>query len=150
MSLSQNQFALSTLKGTLDHGRSLTCRFHSSDAAALLESGEFVELADVVAGVAPAVPCVKKAADKEGKYFGVVLTNPLKDQFAVGEKLEVGYLGCVVVVETSGAVALGASLAYDPATKKVAAAGASDTVVGLALEKASSAGLIRALINTKF
>jgi hypothetical protein len=149
--LSQNQFTITTLKGTLDSGSSITCQYYSVDPAVLIEAGEFVVLADVTAATAPAVSVVEKGMAKSDKYLGMVLTNPLKQYWASGEKLEVAILGTIAMVETSAAVAAGASLAYDPATKQVAAAGGGESVVGLAMEKAPASGtLIRALIQTIF
>jgi hypothetical protein len=149
--LNQNQFSITTLKGTLDSGNSITCQFHSVVAGDVVTPGEFVCLSSALASAAPAVSVVEKGVDKASKYLGMVLTNPLKSAWLVSEKLEVAILGTIAMVEVAGAVPAGSSLAYDPATKRVGVAAQGDTVVGLAMETASSAGqLIRGLVQTKF
>lgn len=148
--LSQNQFTMSTLKGTLDSGTSLTCQYHSADPADAIAAGEFVMLADVASSLAPAVSVVKKGVDRASPYLGLVLTNPLKAAWLPGDKLEVAILGTIAMVEAASAIASGASLGYDPAQPgKVIGAGPGESVVGIAMEKASAAGqLIRCLVLT--
>jgi len=151
MALNQNQFTISTVKGTIDSGNSLTCQFYDADPAMTIEAGEFVKLSSVAAANAPAVTVVQKGADRAAKYFGVVVTNPLKAAWVSGDKLEVSILNTVVMVEAATAIPAGTSLGYDPAQKQVIGAGPGETVVGVALESATSSGqLIRALINTNF
>lgn len=148
--LNQNQFTITTLKGTLDSGTSITCQYHSADPADSISAGEFVMLADVAAAVAPAVSVVKKGVDRASQYLGMVLTNPLKAAWVSGDKLEVAILGTIAMVEAGSALASGASLAYDPLTPGVViGAGAGESVVGIAMEKATAAGqLIRCLVLT--
>jgi hypothetical protein len=148
--LNQNQFTITTLKGTLDSGSSITCQYHSADPADLISAGEFVMLADVAASVAPAVSVVKKGVDRASKYLGMVLTNPLKAAWASGDKLEVAILGTIAMVEAGSALASGARLTYDPASPGVVlGAGPSESVVGIAMEKATAAGqLVRCLVLT--
>lgn len=148
--LSQNQFTLSTLKGTLDSGTSITCQYHSASPADAISAGEFVMLADVASASAPAVSVVQKGVDRASKYLGMVLTNPLKAAWLPGDKLEVAILGTIAMVEAGSALASGASLGYDPATPGVViGAGPGESVVGIAMEKATAAGqLIRCLVLT--
>jgi len=149
--LNQNQFAISTLKGTLDSGNSITCQYYAADLADSISAGEFVVLADVASALAPNVSVVKKGEDEAAKYLGMVLTNPLKAAWVSGEKLEVAILGTIAMAEVSGAVAAGASLEYDPVSGKVAEKSGSNSVVGLAMEKAAADGdLIRVLIHTNY
>jgi len=152
MALNQNQFAITTLKGTLDSGRSITCQYYNADPVAAIVPGEFVMIADVASSLAPAVTVVKKGVNRASSYLGMVLTNPLTASYVSGQKLEVAILGTIAMVETSSAIAAGASLGYDPTDPgRVIGAGPGETKVGLALEKAPAAGtLIRALINTQF
>jgi hypothetical protein len=148
--LNQNQFTMTTLKGTLDSGSSITCQYYSADPADAIAAGEFVMLADVAASLAPAVSVVKKGADRASKYLGMVLTNPLKAAWLPGDKLEVAILGTIAMVEAGSAIASGDRLAYDPASPGVVlGAGPGESVVGIAMEKASAAGqLIRCLVLT--
>lgn len=147
MALNQNQFVMSTLKGTLDSGgsgASLTCEFYSASPTATVSPGEFVLIASTPA---VGVTRVSKGSAVGDAYFGVVLTNPLADSYAVGKKLEVALPGAVVMVEASALITAGAAIQYDPATGKVATK-ALGTKVGIALENAAADGsLIRALIE---
>ena len=148
MALNQNQFSISTLKGTKDSGVSIDCEFYSATSTDVVTPGEVVILSSTLA---PGVSKVAVGADATLKAFGVVLTNPLKDSYAVGDKLEVGILNSIVMLEASAAITAGASLQYDPATKKVATKTSSNTVVAIALENAAGDGsLVRCLMNTSF
>lgn len=148
--LNQNQFSITTLKGTLDSGSSITCQYSSADPADPISAGEFVMLADVAAAVAPAVSVVKKGVDRASKYLGMVLTNPLKASWVSGDKLEVAILGTIAIVEAGSALASGVRLTYDPASPGVVlGAGPGESVVGIAMEKATAAGqLVRCLVLT--
>jgi hypothetical protein len=149
MALNQNQFALETLKGSKIAGEVsnvMSVQFYSATASDVILPGELVVLSS--ATPAGEMPYVAVGADETAAYFGVVLTNPIVESFAVGEKLEIGILGSVVVCEADGALSVGAELAYDPAAKKVTALGAGEKLVGLALSKAAADGdLIRVLVK---
>lgn len=154
MALNQNQFSMSTLVGTLDAGSGapvITCEFYSATSTDVVVPGEMVILAATTAGLSADVPHVVKGSALTDKYFGVVLTNPLKDSYAVGDKLEVAFLGAIVQMTASAAIVGGATVQYDPATAKVATQTASNTKVGIALESVPAAnGLVRILINSQF
>jgi len=144
MALTMNQFEMATLKGTLESGSVIECEFYSASASATVIPGEFVCLGSTVA---PNVTKVIKGTGLTSAYFGVVLTNPLKDSYAVGEKLQVAILGSIVLVEASAAITAGASLQYAYDTFKVATQTDSNTIVGIALENASAdTSLLRAFI----
>jgi hypothetical protein len=150
MALLQNQFKLSTLKGTKVFGHEdnvMSVQFYSATNTDTLAPGEFVLLdSSTPAG---SVPRVVKGSALTDAYFGVVLTNPIQETFAVGDYLEIGVLSSVVVLEASAAINVGASLQYAPTTGKVATKTASNTVVATALEKAAADGdLIRAFIRS--
>jgi hypothetical protein len=148
MALNQNQFTISTTKGTLEGGigaaLSMSVEFYDASPAATVSAGEWVVLSSTTSGN---VTRVAKGADLESSYFGVVLTNPLKDTYAVGDKLEIGILGSVVHAEASAAITCGAKVQYNPATAKVATQTASNTVVGVAIENAvGDASLVRVMV----
>jgi hypothetical protein len=146
MALNQNQFTISTLKGTKDSGVSVSAEFYSAVSTDTISAGEMVIIASTSA---PGVTKVSVGADTDLKVYGVVLTNALKDSWAVGDKLEVGIMGSIVMLEASAAIAAGAAVMYDPATKKVLTKTASHTIAGLALENAAGDGsLVRCLVNT--
>jgi hypothetical protein len=149
MPLNQNQFALDTLKGSKIAGgpaQVMSVEFYSATATDVISAGEFVILDSLTP--AGSVPRVKVGADADAAYFGVVLTNPIVESFGVGEYLEIGILGSVVVCEASVAINVGQSVAYAPGTKKIDVAGGTEKVVGIALSKASANGdLIRVLVR---
>jgi hypothetical protein len=156
MVLNQNQFKISSLPGTKVFGHEdnvLEGQFYNASAVATLAPGEFVCLDP--ATPAGSVPRLIKGADVDGKFFGVVLTNPLSESFAVGEFVQVGILSCGVLCEAAAAINVGEDVTYDPATKKVsayAAPGLGDptpTKVGVALGKATTAGdLIKVFVRS--
>lgn len=143
MALNQNQFSMTTLKGTLDSGIGAQLSMTVEVSGGALTPGEFVALVSTVGGN---VPKVAAGADEEAKAFGVVLTNPLKDSYAVGEKCEIGILGSVVICEASAAITAGAAVEYVPSTKKVRTQVAGMRV-GVAIENAAAdASLVRVMV----
>ena len=149
MSLLQNQFKMATLAGTKDWGTQvMTVEFYDGTSTNVVAPGMFVKLA---ATTIPNVTKVQLGSAATDKYFGCVLTNPLKDSFGVGDKLEVAIGGSVVMCTASAAITAGDSLQYDYATGKVSTKSASNTVVGIALESAASANdLVRVLVQTNY
>jgi len=134
MTLLQNQFAMSITTGTWQSGPTLECEFYSASAAATLAPGEFVCLGSTTA---PNVTKVIKGTGATSKYFGIVLTNPLKDAYAVGERVQIGVLGAIVMATASASITCGDSLQYDYSAVKVARQTAANTIVAIAMENAS-------------
>jgi predicted RecA/RadA family phage recombinase len=144
MALNQNQFGMLTTAGTRIAGQTMTVEFYSASASATLVPGEMVCIGSTVA---PNVTKVIKGTGLTSAYFGVVLTNPLKDSYAVGDKLEIAVLGSVVMMTASAPITAGASLQYAYDTFKVATQTASNTIIGVALDNATAdAGLIRVFV----
>lgn len=146
MALNQNQFSMATTVGTLVSPNSpvMTVEFYSASASATLVPGEMVCLGSTVA---PNVTKVIKGTGLTSAYFGVVLTNPLKESYAVGERLEIAILGSVVMMQASAAITCGANLQYAYDTFKVATQTASNTIIGVALENAAAdTSLLRVFI----
>lgn len=150
MVLNQNQFKMTSIKGTKLFGHEdnvLEGQFYDASAVAQLSPGEFVCLDP--ATVAGKPPRLIRGADTTAKFFGVVLTNILTETFAVGDFVQIGILSCGVLCEAGEAINVGDDLAYDPATKKVMVATTGDTVVGTALQKAGTVGdLIKVFIRS--
>jgi len=142
MALNQNQFSISTTKGTLDSGiganQSMTVEFYDVSPTATIAAGEFVLLESTLNGN---VTKAKKGSAVADSFFGMVLTNPLKDVFAVGDKMEIAIIGSVAMAEASAAITCGAKVQYDPATSKVATKALGSTV-GVALENATGDGVL--------
>lgn len=150
MVLNQNQFKISSLPGTKVFGHEdnvIEGTFYSATATDTVRPGEFVCLDP--ASPAGGVPRFIKGADKSAAYFGVVLTNILVEEFAVGDFLQIGILSSGVLCEAGEAISVGDALAYDPSTKKVVVAGLGETVVATALQKAAASGdLIKSFVRS--
>jgi len=145
MTLGMNQFGMEIVTGVKQSGPVLECEFYSATGTDTIAPGEFVILASTVA---PLVTKVAKGAGLTSKYFGVVLTNPLKSAYAVGEKLQVAIFGAIVICKASAAITCGAWLQYAHDTYKVATQVGSNTIVGIALENAAGdAALLRVLVH---
>lgn len=149
MALLQNQFLPSTLAGTKVSGTNvISAEFYSATSTDTVSPGEFVTFSSTTNGQ---VTRVAKGSALTSAYVGVVLTNPLKDSYAVGDKLEIALLSTIVYCTASAAITAGASLQYAYSTGKVAtnASVGTNTTVGVALENAAADGdLIRVFINT--
>lgn len=149
MALNQNQFAMSSLKGTKDSGLGTVLEVQLYDASATTEfvAGEMVCIGSTVA---PNITKVIKGTGATDPYFGVILTNPLKASFYSGDKVQIGVIGTIVLVEASAAITAGASLQYDYSTGKFATQTASNTIVGIAMENAAADGsLFRMMVYQK-
>ena len=145
MTLLQNQFAMSITTGTHQSGPTLPVEYYSAGPTDTLAPGEFVCLSSTVA---PLNTKVIKGTGLTSKYFGVCLTNPLKDAYAVGERCEIAVLGSIVICQASASITCGDSLQYDYTTGKVATQTGSNTIVGIAMENATGdAKLLRVFVH---
>lgn len=146
MTLLQNQFAMTTVAGTKLSGMNvITAELYDASAATAFVPGEFVVLGSTVNAT---VPKVIKGTGLTNLYFGVILTNPLKDSWVTGDRVEIGLATTIVYMTASASITAGAKLQYDYSTGKVATQTASNTVVGMAMDNASTDGdLIRVYIQ---
>lgn len=145
MSVNQNQFAQSVVKGMVDLKHSpntFSCRVASNETVALVP-GQFVKLADV-AGGAPVVTAITADTDT---VFGVVSYNLRESSFAANASVEISSSLNVVYVEASAAIARGLPVMPVILGQKVAVATPTKSIVGLALDKATDDGdLIRIIV----
>ena len=147
MTLNQNQFGMLTTVGTRISGPSMTVEFYDASAATTLVAGEMVCIG---ATVRPNVTKVIKGTALTDAYFGVVLTNPLKESWVTGEKLEIAILGSIVTMTASGAFNAGGSLQYAFDTFKVATQTASNSIVGVAMDNSTgNNALVRVFVYLK-
>lgn len=146
MALNSNQFALTTVVGTKVMGNNvIQAKFYSASADATITPGEAVVVVSTTAGN---VVQVAKGAAATDLYFGVVLTNPLKSSFAVGDVCDVALATTVVMMTASAAITAGAKVQYDYSTGKIATQTATNTVIGMAMDDASTNGdLVRVYVN---
>ena len=146
MAQTMNQFSMAPVAGSKVNGTNvIRCEFYSASASDTISAGQGVI---IVATVKPNVTKVSVGAGLTAQWFGVVLTNPMKDTFAVGDKIEVAAFGTVVLMTASAAITAGASVQLDPSTNKVATQTASNTKIGIALESAGAdADVIRVMIT---
>lgn len=150
MVLNQNQFKMSSVKGTKVFGHEdnvLEVQCYDASSVTAFTPGEFVMLDS--ATPAGSVPRIVKGVDATSKFFGVIMTNILTESFVSGEFVQIGILSCGVLCEAAAAIPVGSDVSYDPATKKVSVAGVGETVVGTALGKASASGdLIKIFVRS--
>lgn len=109
-----------------------------------LQAGQWFKLYDV----AGQVPIVRPAAVTE-KAYGVAIHNMKRDSFLPGDYIELACQGSVVYLETSAAVARGASVQNDPTGPTVSTLTALPTnaSVGTMLDKPTAAGIARVEVN---
>ena len=147
MALNQNQFSMLTTVGTRISGPTMTVEFYDASASTTLVAGEMVCIGSTVR---PNVTKVIKGTGLTSLYFGVVLTNPLKESWTTGEKLEIAIMGSIVTMTASALITAGASLQYAYNTFKVATQTASNTIIGIALDNATADDdLIRVFVFQK-
>ena len=145
MSLNQNQFALEAVAGMLLSGSSLPAQYYSATATETVAAGTFVAISATTNGT---VTKVAKGADTAADFFGMVLVKSLKSAYAVGDIVEVAQVGSVVTAIAGEAITAGARVMFDPATGKVMVKTTGKTIVGVALEDASTDGYIRIRVQS--
>lgn len=149
MTIGQNQFRQSVVKGFVDLGFSnnvVSCRVKSNEATAL-KAGQAVKIVDSVGGT-PEVTAV--AADTD-KVFGVVNYNIKNASFAAGSMVEISIPGNCVYMEASAAIARGASVMVVVTDEKVATGTEGKAVLGMAYDKAAADGdLIRVILTPSY
>ena len=119
MALNQNSFRIEPLKGQKyrDTGDTISVMIADADPDLEYVAGEAVILDAASTGFT-----VTKGADATADFVGVIVTNQLREKFYAGDVVEIVMLGGEVVMEAGAAVATGAKLEYNPATKKVVGA----------------------------
>lgn len=110
----------------------------TGDEGATIKAGAVVALDTTSTNtVAPVV----KAAAKADKPYGVVGFNPINDVYNVGDKITLAEGGSSIFLVAAAAIAVGAELEFDPATRKVqTAATANAAKIGIAETAAAADG----------
>jgi hypothetical protein len=124
----------------------ISVKINPSSAATKIQAGQAVKIIDGTANEILADVVASATADK---VFGVIVYNPKKNTYVKGDTVEIAMEGSVLFMETSAAVARGATVATDWTGPTVAVdAVASHQQTGLALDKATAANqLIRVLVK---
>lgn len=146
MAQSSNQFKITNEKGslTLVLNNNVIDALVASDAVSPLTPGMAVSIKDVAGKIR-----VEEATALSSDIFGFVPYDVIENERNANEAVKVAFNDCVMVMEASAAIASGAELQFDPATKKVATLVSGNTKVGYALGKASAdKDLINVLIKT--
>lgn len=145
----QNQFAQTPLLGQVDLGSGpnniVSARIDpsSSATAAQMQAGVPFKIVDVQAN-----DIIVDVAAITDMAFGVIVYNPRKNQYAVGDIVELACRGSVVYMETSAAIARGANVQAATATGLVATRASTNYRVGKMLDKPTAANqLARVLID---
>lgn len=145
----QNQFAQTPLLGQIDLGAGpnnvISARIDpaSTATAAQLQAGVAFKIVDVQANdIVIDVAAITESA------FGVIVYNPRKNQYAVGDIVELACRGSVVYMETSAAIARGANVQAATATGLIATRATTNHRVGKMLDKPTAANVLaRVLID---
>lgn len=137
-----NQFELGKEKGQLDLRQSnntISCR-----ADSVLVPGQAVKLVDVAGGI-PNVTAITADTDV---VFGFATKSTRRDAIAIGDVIEISCTSNVMYMEAGAAIAVGAKvMPVVSGSKVITAAGATKSVVGVALDKAAAdTDLIRVYI----
>lgn len=150
--LSQNQFQQTEYIGTMDQHFNYNthpCEVDVSQTTSLF-AGQAVKMVDSAGGVPKVVACTS-AADA---VFGFVNYNFKNVSWAAGQAVEVSLAGNVMYLRATSTISRMAKVRLDIATVggvKSVTGSSSDTLVGWAYDKASTAGdLIRVYIQTPY
>lgn len=146
MALLQNQFSMSTVVGTKVSGTNVrTVELYDASPTTAFVPGEMVVLSSTAAGT---VPKAIKGSALTDLFYGVILTNVLKDSWVSGDRVEVALATTDVYMTASAAITAGAKLQYDFATGKVATQTGTNTVIGMAVENAAGdASILRVCVQ---
>lgn len=146
-SLSQNQFAQSAMVGVVDlkvgPTNVIACQVDAS-VSSQIYAGQPVK---IVANTSGGIPKVAPATSKSDQVFGFAVFNIKDLQYVAGQNLEVAMFGSVVWLYATGAITQMAEVCVDPTfIGGVQATGATATIVGIAIDGAAAAGLIRVML----
>jgi hypothetical protein len=139
-----NSFKQKVMKGMLDLNMSnmtVSAQVWISSGSTLY-AGSCVKLKDV----AGAAIIIDKAAATDS-IIGVVILNPRKASFVAGDMVEIALFGSAIYMEASGAVSRGALVEQVASGDKAAASGGSNTIIGIALDKAANGAYFRILVT---
>lgn len=110
----------------------------TGDAGDTVHTGAVVKLdATSTSTIVPNV----KVADETDDVYGVVVYDMVKDTYAVGDKVAVAQTGDSIYLVAGGAIAVGAKVEFDKATRKVkTGATQGNTLIGIAETVATADG----------
>ena len=145
MSVNLNQFGITPAVGDLDLAHStgesvVSCRFGYEDTTGDIEAGEGVKLSDLGSNDTPGVPVVAIRTTELEPIYGVKIRNTKKAKVEGGDRFEVATFGAVVRFKAAGALSRGAAVTLTLANIGEVKAVSTKTPLGVALDKASSAG----------
>jgi hypothetical protein len=147
--LGQNQFAQSTLLGTVDLrmcNNTISAQIDASQSGNLY-AGQAVKIVDSADGIPKVVACTANS----DQVFGFINFDMKTVAFVAGSPCELSLAGNAIYLYATGAIARGAQVQLDVSSpgavaSKVNSSGAS--IVGYAFDKAPAAGaLIRVVLS---
>lgn len=147
MAININQFSQTVVQGVLAlalEPNTITCEIDTTSAGSLVP-GQAVKIVDSLYGI----PKVVEIAADTDDIFGFINYNIKDATFGVGARCEISmFRGNVMWMTVSAAVARNAKVMAVVSGSKVATATVGKTVIGRALDKASTNGdLIRVIID---
>ena len=140
-----NQFAMNGLKGSIARGTNpFTVSVVLATGSADVIPGDFVTL---YASTTSKVILVSRCAATDVPC-GVVLASPKKQSWTVGEALEIGQFGTMVMLEASGTVTSNDSLEFVPTGSKAKTNAGVNPIMGVAYTGATTGNLFVAFIKS--
>ena len=121
----------------------LTVDFYSASAGDTVTAGTAVKLVATTPGLVSKVSVLSAASDAS---IGVVLSKPMHESFAVGEKIEIGLDNTILPMTAGGNFNAGTELEFNPTTKKVVTK-SSGAKIGVALENGVTDALVRVYLH---
>lgn len=121
----------------------LSVEFYSATASDKVGAGEMVKISPTANGLV--TKGAKLSAATEAS-LGVVLSKPMKAEFAVGEIIEVGMESTLVPMTAGANFNAGTELEYNPTTKKVVAK-TTGAKIGVAMTNGVTDALVRVMIQ---
>jgi hypothetical protein len=146
MSVNLNQFGIGPAVGDADLSHSsgesiVSVRFGYGETAGDIEPGEGVMLSDLGANDTPGAPIVAiRTSEHTDPIYGVKIRNTKKAKVEGGDVFEIAKRGAVVRFAAAGAISRGAAVTLTLATPGQVKAVSTKTPLGIALDKASTAG----------
>ena len=146
MSLTMNQFAITTVAGQMDlefHGGVLSAIVSPNQSGSLV-AAQAVKVEDTTGG---AIKVLARTSTTD-PIFGIIARNPKNASFSLGMPVELAQANSAIYMTALGAISRGASVEIDFSTNSVTPALGINPILGIALDKAVNAGdLIRILLR---
>lgn len=146
MTVNMNQFSMNALKGQLTLGVNsnvITARINPASSENNIPAGAALKLVDTTSA---GEVIVDKAAATDD-IFGFLVYSTKENNPTKGDRVQVAFSNCIMIMEASEAIAGGALVEIVAASNKIALSDGTNNIVGKTLRKCAADGdLIPVLI----